>query len=608
MGATRDRIAWGDRGPGYSGLAFAGTVFLLGLFEGGFHPAEEVGALGGVLHGGAFLLELRVGVRGGLDGETDAALRLVQADDAGLDFLAGLEHVLHLGDALLGDLGDVDEAVEVAFERDERAEAGDLADGALDLLADLEAVLDGLPGILGELFQPERDALVGLVDAEHLGLHGVALLDDFRGVGRLAGPGHVGDVDHAVDALLQLHEGAVGGGVAHHALDRTAHRVTEVDLIPRVGFEVADGEGELLLVLADADDDGLDLLAFLENVAGPGDAPGPGQLGDVDETLDAGFQLHKGAVGDEAGDLAANLEVDRVFLGDLVPRIFGELLEAEGDAEALLVDLEEEDFQLLADLEEVGRVGEAAPGHVGDVEEAVEAVEVEEGAELGEVLDAAFHLGALFEVGEKLGALLVAFLLDELAAGEDDVLAVLVQFDDAALDFLAHELAEVLGRVDVDLGGGEEGFDADVDGEAALHDALDDAFDGLVGLAEFDDFLPVLLLGGLLAGEDDEAVLVFETFEEHLDLAADGEVVGRAEFIDVDGAFGLVADVDHHLAGTAFNDAAADDRAFAEILHRLGEKSFEIGHMVVCFWVGSGGWEAAPVTGRLLGRRFSLCG
>ena len=248
------------------------------------------------------------------------------------------------------------------------------------------------------------------------------------------------------------------------------------------------------------------------------------------------------------------------------------------------------------------------PGHVGDVEEAVEAVEIEESAKLGEVLDAALHLGAFFEVGEKLGALLIALLFDQFAAGEDDVFAVLVEFDDAALDLLTHELAEVLRRVDVDLGGGEESFNADVDGEAALDHALDDAFDGLVGLTEFDDLFPVLLLGGLLAGEDDEAVLILETLEEHLDLAADGEVVGRAELVDVDGALGLVADVDHHLAGTAFNDAAADNGAFAEILHRLGEKSFEIGHMVGFFWFRSGGREAAPVTGRLLGRRFSRCG
>jgi hypothetical protein len=242
------------------------------------------------------------------------------------------------------------------------------------------------------------------------------------------------------------------------------------------------------------------------------------------------------------------------------------------------------------------------------VEEAVEAVEVEEGAELGEILDAALHLGALLEVGEELGALLVALLLDEFPAGEDDVLAVLVEFDDPALDFLAEKLAEVLGGIDVDLGGGKERLDAHIHGQAALDDALDDALDRPGRLAELDDLFPILFLGGLLAGKDDKPVLVFQAFEQNLDLDTDGEVVRRAEFVDVDGALGLVADVHHHLAGAALDDAAFDDGSFAEILHRLGEKSFEIGHMNGFFWVGSGGRSAFPEVGRRLGRRLSVWG
>jgi len=211
-------------------------------------------------------------------------------------------------------------------------------------------------------------------------------------------------------------------------------------------------------------------------------------------------------------------------------------------------------------------------------------------------------------VGEKFGPFFVTFLLNQLAAGEDDVFAVFVQFDDPALNFLSDKLAEILRRVDVDLGGGKKGFDAHVHHETALDHAFDVAFDGLVGLAELDDFFPILLLSRLLAGQDDETVLILQPFEEHLDFAADGEVVSRAEFIDVDGAFGLVADIHHHLAGTAFNDAAPDDGALTEILHRLGEKSFEIGHMVGFFWVRSGSGESVPVGGRLLGRRILLCG
>jgi len=126
------------------------------------------------------------------------------------------------------------------------------------------------------LLEAEGNTLVGLVDAEHLSLDRITFFDEFGGVGRFPGPGHVGHVDHAVDAFLEFDKGAVSRGVADDALDGAADRVTEMDLFPRIGLQVADGQGELLLLLADTDDDGFHLLGFLQNVAGAGDATGPG--------------------------------------------------------------------------------------------------------------------------------------------------------------------------------------------------------------------------------------------------------------------------------------------------------------------------------------------
>ena len=65
-------------------LAFAGTVILFGAVKGGFHRAELFARLEGLV---VFLLALDLFRRvvGGLDGETDAALRLVDLDDAGGD-------------------------------------------------------------------------------------------------------------------------------------------------------------------------------------------------------------------------------------------------------------------------------------------------------------------------------------------------------------------------------------------------------------------------------------------------------------------------------------------------------------------------------------------
>ena len=172
-------------------------------------------------------------------------------------------------------------------------------------------------------------------------------------------------------------------------LNGLADHVAVLDLVPRIGLELADAEGDLLLFLVDAEDDGLDFLTDIEDVGRASDALGPGELGDVDEAFDAFLELDERAVGNEIGDLALDVGANGEALLDLVPRILLGLLEAEGDALLLLVDIEDLDFEFLADLEQLAGVAEAAPGHIGDMEEAVHAIEVDECAEIGEVLDGA---------------------------------------------------------------------------------------------------------------------------------------------------------------------------------------------------------------------------
>jgi len=82
-------------------------------------------------------LELFFGIAGGLDGKADAAFAFVNLDDAGGHILTGLEHVFNFFHALLADLRDVHEAVNVVLQTDECAEARELGDFAGDDVADL---------------------------------------------------------------------------------------------------------------------------------------------------------------------------------------------------------------------------------------------------------------------------------------------------------------------------------------------------------------------------------------------------------------------------------------------------------------------------------------
>src|SRR5262249_57880888 len=90
------------------------------------------------------------------------------------------------------------------------------------------------PGILGQLLDAERDALVVDVDAEHHGLDVLALLEELGGVFDLLRPVEVGDVHQAVDALLHLDEQAEVGDALDLALQSRPNRVIYAHHLPPI--------------------------------------------------------------------------------------------------------------------------------------------------------------------------------------------------------------------------------------------------------------------------------------------------------------------------------------------------------------------------------------
>jgi hypothetical protein len=202
---------------------------------------------------------------------------------------------------------------------------------------------------------------------------------------------------------------------------------------------------------------------------------------------------------------------------------------------------------------------------VGDVKETVHAVEVDERTEVGDVLDHALADLTGLDGVEELATLLAALLLDELAAGEDDVLAQLVDLDDLKVVGLADVLIQVLGRLDVHVRGRDEGIDTDGDDEAALDLGLD-ATGGDGALGELgEDVIPVLLLLGLVVGEDRIALLVFDLLDQHLDGAADLELADVDKLVGGNDALGFAADIDDDFVLADFGDDTGDDFALLEL-------------------------------------------
>src|SRR5262249_27269194 len=131
----------------------------------------------------------------------------------------------------------------------------------------------------------------------------------------------------------------------------------------------------------------------------------PRHLADVDKALDAGLEFYEGAVVGDVGDLAAEFRADRILDRNAFPRVGLELLHAEADALGLVIDLDDLHRDGLANGENLGRVADATPGDVGDVQQAVDAAKINEGAVVGDVLDDAFDHLLLLKRGNEAGAL-----------------------------------------------------------------------------------------------------------------------------------------------------------------------------------------------------------
>ena len=189
-------------------------------------------------------------------------------------------------------------------------------------------------------------------------------------------------MDETVDALLDLDEGAEVGEALDHALEALARGVVGVEHLPRIRIGLLHPQGDLLRFLVELEDDDLDEVADGYQLRGMAHVLGPRHFRDVNEAFDPLLELDESAVVGDADHLALGLRALGETLVDHLPWMRRQLLEPEGDALAFAVVVEDLDLDAVADGDHLGRMADAAPGHVGDVQQTVDAPQVDEGAEI----------------------------------------------------------------------------------------------------------------------------------------------------------------------------------------------------------------------------------
>ncbi len=160
-------------------------------------------------------------------------------------------------------------------------------------------------------------------------------------------------------------------------------------------------------------------------------------FGDMHQTLNTLFDLHEAAVVGDVGDLTKQTGALRIATRQCDPRIITHLLQTEGNAIALAIELQHFDSNLVTDLNHVGGVLDPLPGHVSDVQQTIDTAQVDEGTVVGKVFDHTFELLALLQVLQQLFTLCAVLLFNHSTARDDHVVATAIQLDYLELEILA---------------------------------------------------------------------------------------------------------------------------------------------------------------------------
>src|SRR5438445_3500328 len=328
----------------------------------------------------------------------------------------------------------MDHAVDVALEPEEQAELGLVLDFALDRRSDREFFDEHFPGVTHGLLEAERNPALDRIDFQNLHFDFLRGRNDLAGVHVLFGPRHFRDVDQAFDARLQLDERAVVGDVGDAAGKARVQRILRLDPLPRIVQQLLHAERNAVGLVVDLDDLDLDRLADGQDLGRVID-PAPGDIGDVQQAIDAAEVDERTVIGDvldHAVDHLALFEVLHQFLALLGAGLFENRAARHHDVAAAAVHLE--NLERLRIVHQRRDVADRADIDLRARQEGHRTVEIDGEAALDLVEDDAVDL---FVVLERLLELAPALLAARLVARQHGLAERILDAVEEHLDLVA---------------------------------------------------------------------------------------------------------------------------------------------------------------------------
>src|SRR4029077_8438956 len=183
-----------------------------------------------------------------------------------------------------------------------------------------------------------------------------------------------GVVAKRFDVLAEFHESAERGDARNFAFNELSDLVSLEPIAPDV-VDLLDAEGDAAILRVDLQHLGGDRLALAEDFVRIHHPPGPTDIADVHEAVEAILDLDEGPKLRDVAHLSGNHRAHRIFFRDLQPRIRQGLLHPQGDAAVAGLDVQHDDINFFADLRDLGGMGDLlVPAHFRDVHQAFDAL------------------------------------------------------------------------------------------------------------------------------------------------------------------------------------------------------------------------------------------
>src|SRR5271163_2776325 len=322
----------------------------------------------------------------------------------------------------LFDFGVVAKRFDVFADVHKRAESGDARYFAFHHVPNFVR-LEPIAKNVVDLLHAQRHTAIFRVDLEHLGGDVFALLEDLVRILDALRPADVANVDEAIEAIFKLNERAKLGDVAHFSGDHHAHGIFFRGEQPGIRLGLLDAEGNAAVAGFDVQHDYIDFVSDFHDLRRMLYFFRPAEFGDVHQAFDTLLELDKYAVVHYAYDFAFYLAAGGIFFRSADPRVRHQLFEAERNALLFLVKFQDDDVEFLIRLDHVGRMLDAAPAEVGEVQQPVDAADVHERAVFGDVLNVAVDLLAFVQRLQQFAALGLQLFFEQRATADHDVAA-----------------------------------------------------------------------------------------------------------------------------------------------------------------------------------------